>query len=70
MNNLNRNLSVLIRMKNYCNKIEETLNRFNKDYKIFLEDEDFKDSISMKIFQIGELVNHLSAEYLEETKMK
>lgn len=46
-------------MKNYYNKIDETLNRFNKDYKIFLEDEDFKDSISMKIFQIGELVNHL-----------
>lgn len=59
MSNLNRNLSVLIRMKNYYNKIDETLNRFNKDYKIFLEDEDFKDSISMKIFQIGELVNHL-----------
>lgn len=51
MNNLNRNLSVLIRMKNYCNKIEETLNRFNKDYKIFLEDEDFKDSISIRYFK-------------------
>ena len=35
MSNLNRNLSVLIRMKNYYNKIDETLNRFNKDYKIF-----------------------------------
>lgn len=68
MSNLCRDLTVLIKMKTYCEKIKVTLKRFNNDYNTFLKDDDFKDSVSMKIFQIGELVNHLSSEYLEETK--
>lgn len=70
MSNLSRNLTVLIKIKSYCQKIKSTLGRFNNSYDIFLKDDDFKDSLSMKIFQIGELVNHLTSEYLEETKNK
>lgn len=68
MPNYSRDLTVLLHMKVYCKQILETLNRFNNSFENFLKDNDFQDSISMKIFQIGELVNHLSSEYLTETQ--
>ena len=64
----NRDFSVLKHMLRYCNEIQNTLDRFGRDIEIFKNDNDYKDSLSMKIFQIGELANHLSDEYLEQTK--
>lgn len=63
-----RDFSVLKHMLRYCNEIQNTLDRFGRDIGIFKKDNDYKDSLSMKIFQIGELANHLSDEYLEQTK--
>ena len=63
-----RNISILKHMLKYCEEINKTLNRFGTDIEIFKKDSDYRDSISMKIFQIGELDNHLTDEYLEETK--
>lgn len=68
MPNYTRDLTVIIHMKVYCKQILETLARFENSFDIFIKDNDFQDSISMKIFQIGELVNHLSSEYLNETQ--
>ena len=65
-----RDVSVLKHMLKYCNEIENTINRFGNDIEKFKNDNDYKDSLSMKIFQIGELANHLTDEYLEETKNK
>lgn len=56
MANVSRNLTVLMHMQVYCRQIVETLKRFNNSYENFLNDNDFQDSISMKVFQIGELV--------------
>ena len=64
----NRDVTVLKHMLKYCNEIGNTINRFGNDIEIFKADNDYKDSLSMKIFQIGELANHLTDEYLEETK--
>lgn len=60
-------IETLVYLK-YCEEINKTLNRFGADIETFKKDNDYKDSISMKIFQIGELANHLTDEYLEETK--
>lgn len=65
-----RDISILKHMLKYCNEIENTINRFGNDIEMFKNDNDYKDSLSMKIFQIGELANHLTDEYLEETKNK
>ena len=65
-----RDISILKHMLRYCNEIENTINRFGNDIEKFKNDNDYKDSLSMKIFQIGELANHLTDEYLEETKNK
>ena len=64
----NRDISILKYMLRYCNEIEKTINRFGNSIEDFKKDNDYKDSLSMKIFQIGELANHLTDEYLEETK--
>ncbi len=68
MGNYSRDLTILMHMKVYCRQISETLDRFEKTYENFVRDNDFQDSIAMKIFQIGELVNHLSSDYLIETQ--
>lgn len=65
-----RDISILKHMLKYCNEIAKTIDRFGNDLEKFREDNDYKDSISMKVFQIGELANHLTDGYLEETKNK
>ena len=64
----NRDITILKHMLKYCNEIEKTIQRFGKELENFKKDSDYKDSLSMKIFQIGELANHLTDEYLEQTK--
>lgn len=70
MANLNRDLTVLIHIQNYCKETKETMTVFKNDYEEFKKNNIYRNAISMTIFQIGELVNHLSSEYLEETKDK
>ncbi len=64
----NRDITILKHMLRYCNEIEKTICRFGDNIENFKKDNDYKDSLSMKIFQIGELANHLTDEYLEDTK--
>lgn len=67
MVNLNRTYSVLLHMKKYCNEIEDSLKKHQISFEDFKKDATYKNAISMSIFQIGELVNHLPTEYIEET---
>lgn len=64
-----REMSILERIVKYCNRIQGSIQRFGDDYNTFVEDFDFKNSISMSLLQIGELVGqHLSSEFKEEHK--
>jgi uncharacterized protein with HEPN domain len=55
-------------IKTYCEKAAKTLNRYGLEYEIFVDDEDYRNSISMYIMQIGELSGGLSAEFKESSK--
>lgn len=68
MSNLNRNFTVLLHMKEYCEQIDKTFEIFGKDKEDFNNNVVFRNAISMPIFQIGELVNHLTKEYIESTQ--
>ena len=46
----NRDISILKHMLRYCNEIEKTINRFGNSIEDFKKDNDYKDSLSMKIF--------------------
>lgn len=47
-----------------------TVNRFGKEFSIFVSDQDYIDSISMNLLQIGELSGKFSDEYVLLTKPK
>lgn len=51
----------------YCERIEKSLMRHHSDYAEFLSDDEFRDSVAMKVLQIGELANDLSDEFKLKT---
>lgn len=64
----NRDAQILAHILEYCNRIERTLSRFGKDFDVFLEDQDYMDSVSMNLLQIGELAGKFSDAYVQKTK--
>ena len=41
----------------YCNRIEDYLNRFDDDKEIYLSDSLYKDACGLVIIQMGEFAN-------------
>ncbi len=58
-----RDISIIHKMLMYCNRVDETMERFGRNHETFLNDYVFRDTISMQIFQIGELSSHLSDDF-------
>ncbi len=46
-------------IKEYCEEIANTINRYGNSFDIFDEDIDYQKSVSFSILQIGELVGKL-----------
>jgi uncharacterized protein with HEPN domain len=57
-------------IREYSERIAQTVKRYGDDYTVFMSDGDYFDSVSMKILQIGELAGGLSEEFRENTKGK
>lgn len=71
MTNLDRKTTILLHIQKYCKEIGENLDFFGSNFNTFETNNIFRDSISMKIFQIGELTKELDRvdkKYIEETK--
>ena len=51
MSNLNRNLTVLLHMKEYCEQIDKTFEIFGRNKEDFNCNVVFRNAISMPIFQ-------------------
>jgi len=60
----------ILHICDYCERIENTVLRYGRNYDTFITDSDYMDSVSMKIMQIGELVGGLSDEFKESTKSR
>jgi uncharacterized protein with HEPN domain len=58
-----RDLSVLAKIRDYCDGINDSMVRFGKDIIALQSDVDYQDSVAMKILQIGELSGRLSEEF-------
>ena len=69
MANLNRDLTVLLHMKKYVEEITQ-IDLTKITYEEFVSNYILRNSISMDLLQIGELVNHLSKEYRDKTNKK
>ena len=51
----------------YCQDIEDSLDRFGRDLDVFVADRDFYNSVSMSLLQIGELTKRLAPETMALT---
>lgn len=68
MVNLDRKTTILLHIQKYCVEIEENFKFFGTQADTFKKNNIFRDSISMKIFQIGELTKQLDKEYKQYIK--
>ncbi len=61
------NKTILEHILLYCTEIQTTISRFGDDLNIFLDDKDYRKSVSLSILQIGELAGNLSEDYRNST---
>ena len=66
----NGDLQRIMHMKRYCIDIAKAISRFGNSYELFVGDNDFYNSVSMSILQIGELSGGLTDEFKELTRTK
>ena len=57
----------LAHIRDYCNEIGKTIERYGKNFTVFDADSDYQRSISFSIMQIGELSAGLSEEFRRQT---
>ena len=67
---VNPDIQRIQHIREHCDRIAQTVNRYGHDFNVFVSDGDYFDSVSMKILQIGELAGALSEEFREKTKSK
>lgn len=65
---LSRDLQRILKIRDYCLNIQDTVARFGESPEGFLLDSDYQYSIAFSILQIGELTAGLSDEYRDSTK--
>lgn len=70
MNMSNKDQQILEHIYRYCVKINNTVERFGKKFDVFQNDQDYIDSVSMNLLQIGELAGKFTETYVEATKME
>ena len=58
----------ILKIRDYCLSIQDTMARFGKSPERFMRDSDYQQSIAFSVLQIGELTAGLSEEYREATK--
>lgn len=62
-----KDISIVQHMKEYCEDIRRTVNRFGNSFEVFSQDLDYRNSVSMSIMQIGELTGNLSDDFKKQT---
>ena len=65
---LSRDLQRILKIRDYCLGIQDTIARFGNSPDAFLLDSDYQQPIAFSILQIGELTGGLSEEYRSSTK--
>lgn len=58
-----RDILVLDRMLKYCQDVFKLIEQFGKDFELFRENIAYRYSVSMALYQVEELSNHLSNEF-------
>ncbi len=61
-----KEIQVLNKIIDRCKDVENSIQRFGDNYELFIEDKDYKNSVSMSLLQIGELIKNLSEDFRRE----
>lgn len=64
--NLDRNVSVIKHILEYCARIHEVVEFFGNTYENFEDNNIYKDAVALSVLQIGELTGVLTDEFKEE----
>ncbi|MDR2428771.1 MAG: DUF86 domain-containing protein [Candidatus Margulisbacteria bacterium] len=64
-----KDTSLLKHIIKHCEAIVAAQKRFGDNFEVFKSDADYFNSVCMSLLQIGELANHLSAEFKTKHKM-
>ena len=67
---LQRDAQRLLKVIDYCQRIGRTVDRYGDSLEHFQKDEDYQQSVSFSVLQIGELVNGLSDEFKSATQQE
>ena len=57
-----RDIDTMVTILDHCDRIEEYIERFGKDYSVYQNDFVYQDAVKMRLFQIGECSNRISEE--------
>lgn len=63
MSMFERDLSIIEKIVNYCEEINNAVSFFGDEYDIFRNNSIYKNAVSMCILQIGELSGHLTDDF-------
>ena len=66
MRDIKRDLSIIEDILEYCDEIEDAIERFGNYYESLLGDKHYKNSVSMCILQIGELSSRLTEDFKQK----
>ncbi len=58
-----RDIIVIKIILKYCREVDIAIEQFGKSYEIFRDNVIYHNSVSMSIYQVGEISNHLSEEF-------
>ncbi|MPW26000.1 DUF86 domain-containing protein [Alkalibaculum sp. M08DMB] len=59
----NRNAYVLSHIVDYCNEINNTIERFGNNYEIFSNDSVYQNAVALCVLQIGELTTQFTEDF-------
>lgn len=65
---LSRDLQRVLKIRDYCLSIQDTMARFGVSLEGFLANSNYQQSIALSVLQLGELASGLSEEYRSATK--
>ena len=58
---------LLEHIASHCEVIKRLVDRFGENYEVFTSDEAYYRSVTLSVFQIGELAGKLSEDFRQET---
>jgi uncharacterized protein with HEPN domain len=62
-----KNKQIILHMRRYCEEIIASIDRFGKDYDVFINDRVYFNAVSMCLLQIGELSLNLTESFVDIT---